>query len=170
MKPAVLNASPLIVLGRAGYLDLVPQLTSTVVIPRAVATEISAGSADDPATRLLARPSWLSIVDLAPPLSPLGVWRLGPGESEVLEYARRNPGTTAVLDDKSARRAARALQVPLTGTLGLVLAAVHNKLLPSLRDAIDGLRAGGLYIDPAVIYALTNGSLDQAAWPGESTT
>jgi predicted nucleic acid-binding protein len=43
VKPAVLNASPLIVLARAGYLDLVPKLDSGVVVPRAVATEVTAG-------------------------------------------------------------------------------------------------------------------------------
>jgi hypothetical protein len=35
VKPAVLNASPLIVLARAGYLDLVPKLVSSVMIPHA---------------------------------------------------------------------------------------------------------------------------------------
>jgi predicted nucleic acid-binding protein len=154
VKPAVLNASPLIVLARAGYLDLVPKLVSSVAIPRAVATEVIAGPADDPAARFLAQPSWLSVVDLTPPLSPLAIWRLGRGESEVLEYARRNPGTTAVLDDKAARRAALALRIPLTGTLGLLVAAVHLKLLPSLQDAIDAVRASGLYVNPVAAAAL----------------
>jgi hypothetical protein len=80
VKPAVLNASPLIVLAKAGYLDLVPRLLSPVVIPRAVATEISAGSADDPGARFLDRSSWLGVVDFMPALSPLATWRLGQGE------------------------------------------------------------------------------------------
>ncbi len=154
MKPAVLNASPLIVLARAGYLDLVPKLASSVVVPRAVATEVTAGPAEDAAVKFLAKPSWLTVVDLTPPLSPLAIWRLGQGESEVLEYARRTPGTTAILDDRAARRAALALQIPLTGTLGLLVAAVRNKLLPSLPDAIDAVRASGLYVDPATAAAL----------------
>jgi predicted nucleic acid-binding protein len=156
VKPAVFNASPLVVLARAGYIDLVPKLTSDVVIPRAVATEVLAGPPEDPTVRFLARPSWLSVVDLSPPLSPLASWRLGQGETEVLEYARRNPGTTAVLDDKAARRAARVLQLPLTGILGLLIAAVRNKLLPSLGDAIEVVRANGLYVDSAIVAAITN--------------
>jgi predicted nucleic acid-binding protein len=150
VKPAVLNASPLIILARAGYLELVPKLASRVVIPRAVATEVAAGPAEDPAVRFLAQPSWLSVIDLTPPLSPLAIWRLGQGESEVLEYARRNPGITAILDDKAARRAALALHISVTGTLGLLVAAVRNKLLLSLRDAIDAVRASGLYVDPTI--------------------
>lgn len=154
MKPAVINASPVIILARAGYLDLLPKLVSPIVIPLAVVTEINAGPADDAAVRFLARPTWLSVVDLTPALSPLAVWRLGQGESEVLEYAQRNPGTIAILDDKAARRAARVLQVPVTGTLGVLLAAVRSRLLPSLSEAIEAVRVCGLYVDPTTISAL----------------
>jgi len=154
VKPAVLNASPLIILARCGYLDLVPKLVSPVVIPRAVATEVKAGPAEDAGVQFLAQPSWLSVIDLTPALSPLAVWHLGQGESEVLECARRNPGTTAILDDKAARRAARTLGIPVIGTLGLLAAAVQSKLLPSLPDAIEAVRASGLYVDPALVSAL----------------
>jgi predicted nucleic acid-binding protein len=154
VKPAVLNASPLIVLAKAGYLDLVPRIVSPVVIPRAVANEISTGGPDDPAAQFLARRSWLSVADLVPALSPLATWHLGQGESEVLEYARRNSGTLAVLDDKAARRVARALDIPLTGTLGIIVAAVQMKLLPALSAAIDAVRACGLYVDSATVARL----------------
>ena len=154
MKPAVINASPVIILARAGYLDLLPKLVSPIVVPRAVVTEINAGPADDAAVRFLARRTWLSVVDLSPALSPLAVWRLGQGESEVLEHAQRNPGTIAILDDKAARRAAKVLQVPVTGTLGVLLAAVRSGFLPSLAEAIQTVRACGLYVDPATASAL----------------
>jgi len=55
VNPAVLNASPLIVLARAGYIDLVPKLAAGVVVPRAVAREVSLGPVDDPAVRFLAQ-------------------------------------------------------------------------------------------------------------------
>jgi predicted nucleic acid-binding protein len=38
----------------------------------------------------------------------------------------------AVLDDKAARRAARTLEIPVTGTLGIVVTAADMKLLPSV--------------------------------------
>ena len=44
---------------------------------------------------------------------------LGPGESQVLAVALETPGSVAVLDDRLARPEAEALQLPLTGTLGL---------------------------------------------------
>ena len=63
----------MIVLARADYLDLVPKLVSSPVIPRAVAAEIRAGEADDPAAKFLGQPSWLTVVDLNPALSPLAI-------------------------------------------------------------------------------------------------
>ena len=147
MKPAVLNASPLIVLARAGYLDLLPDLFDPVVIPRAVINEIIVGPADDSAVTFLSRTGWIRVVDLAPALPALPIWPLGQGESEVLEYAQRNPGTVAILDDKAARRVAETINVERTGTLGLLVAAARKGLLPSLAQAIDVVRQCGLYID-----------------------
>jgi predicted nucleic acid-binding protein len=149
VKPAVLNASPMIVLAKAGFLPLLPKLVSSPVIPRAVATEIRAASTEDPAANFLAQPSWLTVVDLNPALSPLAIWRLGQGESEVLEYAYRNPGTIAILDDKAARRSASALQIPVVGTLGLLLAAKRNGLLDSLEKAVGRVKDCGLFVDRA---------------------
>jgi hypothetical protein len=54
---AVLNASPFIVLARAGYLDLLPKLVTGVLIPRAVVTEVLAGPATDAAAEFLRKPS-----------------------------------------------------------------------------------------------------------------
>ncbi len=155
MKPAVCNASPLIVLARAGYLDLLPRLVSPVAVPQAVIVELNAGPADDAAVRLLGTARWLQVVEVTRRSPPLAELRLGRGETEVLEYARDHPGTVAVLDDKAARRAALALKLPLTGTLGLLLAAVEGGLLPSLAESIDAVRRSGLYVDPATIAALT---------------
>lgn len=88
MKPAAVNASPLIVLAGAGYFDLLPAILSPVVVPRAVLDEINAGPLGDPAIAAVAKAAWLSVVELNPVVSPIATWRLGRGETEVLEFAR----------------------------------------------------------------------------------
>lgn len=55
---------------------------------------------------------------------------------------------------RPARRTAHALGVPLAGTLGLIVAAAQAKLIPSLPAAIQAVRAGGLYVDPATVSRL----------------
>jgi predicted nucleic acid-binding protein len=106
MPAVVCNASPLIVLAKAGLLDVLPRLFDLVLMPAAVEAEIMRGPADDPMHRHLATATWLRRVRLDPPLSPLAAWQLGPGEAEVIEYARLHPDHGAILDDRAARRAA----------------------------------------------------------------
>ena len=154
MKPAVVNASPLIVLARAGYLDLLPMIFSSVVVPRGVVAEINAGPAEDPLSAVLAGAKWLSVVEMEPILSPLATSRLGRGETEVLEFARSHAGTVAILDDKAARRAAAMLGVPLVGTLGVLAAAAQGGFLPSFTIGVEAVVRAGLYVDPAVVLEL----------------
>jgi predicted nucleic acid-binding protein len=94
------------------------------------------------------------VVDLAPGISPLATWRLGRGETEVLEFARRNPGTMVVLDDKAARRAANMLGLPVIGTLGILLAATQSGQIPSFEAAVEAVMRAGLYLDPVTVAAL----------------
>lgn len=44
----VVNASPLIVLGKIGQLELLGSLAESIVVPRSVTGEVAAGSSDDP--------------------------------------------------------------------------------------------------------------------------
>ncbi|MHB8120201.1 MAG: hypothetical protein ACYDHX_16020 [Methanothrix sp.] len=48
---------------------------------------------------------------------------LGPGESQVLMLALEMPESVALLDDALARRVAIAKEIPIKGTLGLLLDA-----------------------------------------------
>lgn len=90
----VLNASPLIVLARVGQEHLFHTLADKVVVPRAVAVEIEAGSADDPARQVIAGEHF-AVVE-AVPVSEVLAWDLGAGETAVLSYALRESGWTVI--------------------------------------------------------------------------
>lgn len=156
MTPAVVNASPLIVLARSGLIDVLPRVFSRVAAPRAVRLEIASGRTDDPAKRLVPELEWLQEANVAPPLSPLALWQLGPGEAEVLEFARLNAGHVAVLDDRAARRAAAALGVPICGTLGVLALARRCGAIPSFIEAAAAVRKAGLYIDDVVVKEIAH--------------
>ena len=76
----VSNTSPLIVLAKAGLLELLPELFSEVVIPQAVRDEIESGPANDPMRVALPNCNWLNVVTPDPPLSPLAAMQLGRGD------------------------------------------------------------------------------------------
>lgn len=147
----VLNASPLIVLAKIGQQHLFTQLATEVVVPWAVVAEINAGPVND-----AARP-WLAASPLptipAPTDPDILAWDLGSGESAVLSYAYRNQGWTAVLDDRAARRCAHALDIPLIGTLGVILRARQMNLIPAVVPVLKSLQAVGLHLDDRVLQA-----------------
>jgi len=81
----------------------------------------------------------------------IAAWDLGPGESSVLTWALHRPGTAVIIDDLAARRCARALGIPLTGTLGVVLRAHRRGLVPDSRAVIERLRSAGMWLSDAAV-------------------
>ena len=160
MSRAVSNTSPLIVLAKAGLLELLPKLFSEVAVPEAVRDEIMAGGDDDAMKRALPNRVWLRAVVLAPPLSPLAAMQLGRGEAEAIEYARRQTDCAILLDDRAGRRTAQALGLRLFGTLSVVAAASRQGYISSFEEALQRLRNAGLYVSEAVVDAVRRGLLD----------
>lgn len=146
----VLNASPLIVLARIDQAELFAKVADEVVVPRAVATEIRAGPAEDPARHYL-EAGHLPIVDVPAPPANLLAWDLGRGETAVLAYALANPGFVAILDDKMARKCARSFSVSLKGTLGVILLARQQGVVASAAALLRELRRIGFRLDDQLI-------------------
>ncbi|HEV3258838.1 MAG TPA: DUF3368 domain-containing protein [Gemmataceae bacterium] len=155
LAPAVVDASPLIVLAKASHLVLLQLASDPVLVPQRVALEIQGQAPNDPAAQALAKTSWLVIVDPGPILPALQPYRLGPGEAEVLTWALTHPGTQAILDERVARRCATALGVSHQGTVGVVIAARQHGVIPAARPVLEQLRRAGLYLsDRAMQQAL----------------
>lgn len=146
----VVNASPLICLGKMGRLDWIGKLATEIVIPVGVANEIENGPNDDPARRWLLTEGGVHVRPVGEIESEIVVWDLGRGESEVLSWARRHPNYLAVLDDRAARKCADVLSISVCGTVGVLMRAKQRKLSTHLRPALDAAFAAGLYISPAV--------------------
>ncbi|MEB3162461.1 MAG: DUF3368 domain-containing protein [Prochlorothrix sp.] len=151
VNPPVINASPLIYLSRANYLSLLQLLGSEILVPQAVAQEIQNRDAQDPTVFALRKTPWLRVVTPAEPAALIQAWDLGQGESAVLSWAYTHPGTEAILDDRAARRCAAALNLPVRGTLGLVLIAKQRGEVPSARVILEDLRRSGMYLSDLVL-------------------
>jgi len=148
---AVVNASPLIFLSKAGLLHFLQLAGNRVIVPAAVAMEIRQREKSDPTVQALEQTQWLEIVETPPVPSLIQAWDLGPGEASVLAYAYDRQGTAAVMDDLAGRRCAEALKIPVNGTLGLVLIAKKRGLIPAARPVLETLRNAGMYLSDRVI-------------------
>lgn len=147
----VINASPLILLGKAGQLEWVPQL-GTVVIPQAVSLEICAGPEDDPARQWIGHGAGRNFIQPdAVASDALVAWDLGAGETAVIAWVVRDAGVEAVLDDGAARACAGVFGIRLRGTLSLVALAKRRGFIPTVRPVFARLQAAGLFVTPALI-------------------
>ncbi len=142
----VANASPLILLGKVGQLSLLCQLADELVVPEMVVREVSAKPDGEEAIDELAGISGVRIEPDRSVSKVIEAWDLGPGESQVLAASEGSASSRAVLDDLEARRCAASIDVPVIGTLGVVLRAKRKGVVPAARPLLERLRHEGLYV------------------------
>jgi predicted nucleic acid-binding protein len=146
----VVNASPVITLAKAGHLTLLTDLADAVLLPDAVVAEVFAGPEFDPA-RLALEGGWGTRVPVGSMPAAVLEWGLGAGEAAVIAVALEGGGRTAVLDDAQGRKCARALGLPLIGTLGVILRAKRLGRITSAAEVLRDLQQAGLHLDPHTI-------------------
>ena len=146
----VVNASPLICLGKMGRLGWLDQLAAEIVIPSGVAREIEIGPADDGARQWLQSEGAARVRGVEQVDAEIAAWDLGAGESAVLTWARRHAGSIAILDDRAARRCADVFDLPVCGTIGVLMRAKRADLVSNLAEVLDAAVKAGLYLSPAV--------------------
>ena len=151
--PVVSDSSPLIALQQIGRLELLRGLFVKVLVPPAVVRETR---------RALVLPDWVCERGLRQPISPLILAaQLGPGESEALALATEISAHRVILDDRAGRNLAARLALPMTGAVGILLAAKRRALLSEVKPELDALLAVGFYIGPRVY----RGALAEAQEP-----
>lgn len=147
----VVNASPIISLTKIDRIHLLSQLCDEMVIPQGVADEISLGGYHDSAVTWL-RQVGQSFTQTVPETDlQVASWDLGIGEGQVLSWAIQNPGYEAIIDDLAARKAAKVLQIPVRGTLAVIILAKQAGYISSAKTDLESLIEVGLRISPAVL-------------------
>lgn len=101
---------------------------------------------------------FLESVEVKPPANALLVRALsadlGTGEAEAIALAAEVPGSLLVMDDGEGRRVARALGLPVTGTVGILLEAKARGWLPDIASLLDQLVAEGLWLSEKMRRAI----------------
>ena len=146
----VLNASPVILLGKIDRLDLLECLSPKAVIPNAVLLEVQVGIGEHQTGQSTV--DWATPRRVADVPIPLSVerWDLGPGESQVIAHCLKN-AQRAVLDDAQGRHCARTHGIAVIGTLGIVLSAKRQGMIPAASPLLDMLRRSGMYLSDEIL-------------------
>jgi predicted nucleic acid-binding protein len=142
MPEVVCNTTPLQYLHQAGVLRILPALYGKILIPNAVADEISAGLKSGVN---LPDPTMLDWIDVR--MVPLSTWPvprdIHRGEAEVIALAGSIHDSIMILDDLAARRHANLLGLKFTGTLGVILRARNAGLLEAVLPVVESLELAG---------------------------
>lgn len=143
----VSNSACLIALERIEQLYLLPLVYPTIWIPQAVKREIGFTT------------NWLQVqtVKNQALVSTLRT-QVGAGESEAIALALEIQTVPVLLDDKKARRIAEQLDLQVTGTVGLLLKAKKQGVLPAIRPVLDDLER----VDFRISSRLRNRALELA--------
>lgn len=138
---AVCNTSPVSSLIQIGHLPLLEKLFTEVSIPQEVAAELEDGA------------EWLGDWRTAPGAAAIRTRRaqnhallrelsnrLHVGEAAAITLAADIAGALLIIDDSSGRRAAAALGLRFTGTVGVLVASKRGGHIARLAPVLDDLR------------------------------
>lgn len=144
---AVADTSPLILLEKAGYLWILKKLCQTVLIPPAVDQEwLRPGSYEVP--------GWLCVSNLTPEANVAAdklTDKLDKGEAEAIALFQSIGADLLLLDDLKGRKEAISIGLPVTGTVGVLVAAKRKGFLPELGPVLDVLKKHRYYMSEELL-------------------
>jgi len=145
----VSDTGPLNYLALIGHVEALPKLYEVVVIPKAVASELSRPSCPEMVRALIESPPvWLKIDQAPEPDPDLGA--LGDGEQQAIALAQSLHADLLLCDDRDARDAALRKNLRVIGTLGVLQEASQNGLL-DLADALTKLSNTNFRVSKSLI-------------------
>jgi predicted nucleic acid-binding protein len=129
-KTIISHTSCLIVLTNIGELDLLHKTYGTIVTTVEIANEFG-----EPL------PDWVIIEKVSDKYrQQLLEMQIDRGESRAIALALETPESTVILDDYRARKIAEQLGVNYTGTLGVIIKAKINAVIPSIKPIMSKIK------------------------------
>lgn len=152
----VSDTSPLSNLALVDGLFLLKEIYQTVVIPQAVADELSNAEGEDPRITAVLSLDWVEIrqstnSDLITELRD--DYLLDRGEAEAIALALELKADELLIDERLGRREATRLGLSITGVLGVLLIAKRRGLIPSVQPVMDALIAEAGFRVSQQLYA-----------------
>lgn len=146
------NTTPIIALSSIQRLDLLPHLFGHIHLVQEVVDECEVGGTITvPSLRDY---DWLTIIASTPVQSSSLLLELDKGEKHTLDMAQKHQADWVLIDEKIGRNMAEYLGLKVTGTLGILLKAKQQGLIPSFLDKVQNMQANGIYYHTALIHKL----------------
>ena len=136
---AIINASPLIYLGKIGALSLLPKLFSSCYTTNIVKYEVL-NQKDAPEHTILEESfaTWLMVKEPTNQklVKKLELLQIHLGEASIITLAKelqdKGEKNILIIDDLTAREIARTLEIKVSGTLGVILKTLHSNFITKM--------------------------------------
>ena len=142
----VTNSTPLIELSKINRLDLLREVYGVICIPDEVYIEVVVEGSGKPGAAEVKAAEWIyrqSVRDKSRVRLLQSQGSLHLGECATIILAQEIDAEQVILDDNAARREAVARRLPVIGTVGVLLVAKNQGIVPVVRPIIDDLRNHG---------------------------
>lgn len=149
----VSDTSPICYLLLINQIEILQNLYKSIIIPQAVADELSAS--DSPLgvkSWMMQPPNWLQVQPIKP-FYDIKLEKLDPGEQEAILLAEQLKADLVILDDKAARQIAVKHGLKIIGLLGILKDAAKSDLL-DLETTFEQLQTVGFWVAPSLLERL----------------
>jgi len=152
---AFVNASPLIGLAHLDGLAWLRKLYGGALITPTVRSEVLTGLGRPGEAEVSAAIRRRQIGILRRDPAGLQLPALDDGEASTIRAGlAHGPGALVILDELSARKAARRLGLHCTGTAGVIVEAKRARLVTAARPLFKRLEECGFYLSPDLVAAV----------------
>ena len=146
------NTTPIIALSSINCLHLLPKLFGEIHLVTEVIDECSVGGSIF--VPKLLEIEWIKPVQSSPIQHSSVLLELDKGEKHTLDMASKFQADWVIIDKKIGRNMAEYLGLHVTGTLGILLKAKQQSLIPSFVDSVKAMQNQGIYFQEALIQKL----------------
>ncbi len=142
MRKVISNTTPLLSLIKINQLDVLREIYGEIIVPFAVFEEIESGKDKNYYQDLTAQ-DWIHIEKIRNPVTRLYFSDLDKGEAEVIILSQELKADLVIIDEILGRQKAKQMNIPLTGTLGILLKAKSNGIITAIKPLLDELEQKG---------------------------
>jgi len=139
----ICNTTPFISLSSIGEINLLRQIYSSVIVPKAVVEEINRGG--EISVPDLTSLDWVEVVSNVTTSENRLLFQLDYGERQVVLNALKRQANLVLIDDRVARNIAEYLGLNVKGTLGVLVEAKRKELIPPFKKAAFKIKEQGIH-------------------------
>jgi predicted nucleic acid-binding protein len=152
MRKVVVNTTPLIALSHIGQLDILKKMYGEILIPNAVYNELSAKPDSICKIEVDNSKDWIRVEEIKNQMAKsMYKTQLHEGEVEVMILSQEVNADLVIIDDANAKKHAKYLKLPVTGTLGVLIKAKQNGYIDKLKPMLQMMIENGIYISQDLV-------------------